>query len=134
MPTSSASSSTLSSEGHGPIFGASELHFWCPICIHLHSNVNAAYNPHSGHALPFPSSEEEVQEAQALVLWTPPPNVLANTREDNPSVVAHLYEGLGMPCGVRAQEFWGIFEKCNGCGFIVLTTNMKTHICDLTGM
>lgn len=74
------------------------------------------------------------QEDQARALWTPPPNVLANTTVDDPAVVAHLYEALGTPGGVRALEFWGIFKKCNGCDFIVLNFNMKAHVCDLTGM
>lgn len=134
MPTSSASSSTISSEGRGPIFGAGESHFWCSVYTYLNFNDNVAYNTFSGHALPFPPSDGQPQEDQALALWTPPPNLFADTREDDPAVVTHLYEALGTPSGVYALEFWGIFEKCNGCDVIVLTTNMKAHVCDLTGM
>lgn len=96
--------------------------------------LNAAYNTFSGHTLPFPLSDGQPQEEQALALWTPPPDVLTNTREDHPVVVAHLYEALGTSCGARSQEFWSIFEKCNGCDFIILTTKMKAHVCDLTGV
>lgn len=101
--------------------------------IYLKNQLDAAYNTFSGHVLPFPL-DGQAQEDNALALWTPPPNLFADTREDNPSVVKHLYEALGTPCGVAAVEFWGIFEKCNGCDVIVLTTKMKAHVCDLTGM
>lgn len=125
--------SSISSEGQGPIFKASEFISLSSLYSILTNCVEPLEYSPSGHALPFPLSQ--VDKKRALALWTPPPAV--KLESPTPHVVPargalHVYKDLGSSTGVASGEFWNLWKKCEGCSFIVFGPKIKMHVCDLT--
>ncbi|KAJ7802155.1 hypothetical protein B0H14DRAFT_1667842 [Mycena olivaceomarginata] len=107
-PSSSfASSSSVSSAGIGPMYGAK-------------------YLPKPMHPLPGDTR---------LDLWSPPPPILCaeshkttKTRKSAPEV-----DLLTSSTGLSVEEFWSLWDYCPVCRTILCAFFIPFHVCDLSG-
>ena len=96
--------------------------------INLHL-LFTAYSP-SRYSLPFPEVLKESLDHD-FKLWTPPSlkHILDNLPHQ--TTPAHIKDIVGT-AGVPTAKFWDMWELCYGCDFIILSSKMKDHGCDLT--